>query len=124
MKNNLLSKCPICSENISVKKLHCKSCSTSIEGDFSLCSFCHLGSEQKNFLKAFIKCRGNIKEMEKELNISYPTVKNRLEHLATSLGFTTKSETQDNHKEILTKLNEGEITSEEAIKLLNNKFGG
>ena len=80
-----------------------------------------LAAEQKAFIDVFIKCRGNIKEVEKELGISYPTVKNRLEDAAAALGHKLDVQAADNgkRKEVLDKLNNGEISVDEAISLLN-----
>jgi len=89
-----------------------------------VCKFCQLPSEQKAFAEVFIKCRGNIKEEEKELGISYPTVRNRLETLIESLGYQAQPipkddpEAREKRKLILEELNEGKISSEEAIDLL------
>lgn len=121
MKREVIGKCPVCGDELNVTKLSCSNCHTSIEGSFNLCKFCKLSTEQKGFLEVFVKNRGNIKEIEKELSISYPTVKNRLEDLIEALGYSPKySEPEIDKKDILDRLNKGEITSEEALKLLKN----
>jgi len=122
MSKEVLGKCPVCGSNTEVTKISCNKCGTTIEGHFEMCKFCRLTPEQKSFIDAFIKCRGNIKEVEKELGISYPTVKNRLEDVAGALGHKTVSEPQDSDKkkQVLDKLNNGEITVDEAIELLRN----
>ena len=113
---------PVCGEELQVTRLSCNNCHTTIEGSFSACRFCRLTNEQKNFLEVFVKNRGNIKEIEKELGISYPTVRNRMEDLIEALGYKPKySEPKINQKEILEKLNNGEISSEEAIRLLRGE---
>jgi len=122
MKREMLGKCPVCGEELQVTRLSCNNCHTTIEGSFSACRFCRLTNEQKNFLEVFVKNRGNIKEIEKELGISYPTVRNRMEDLIEALGYKPKySEPKINQKEILEKLNNGEISSEEAIRLLRGE---
>jgi hypothetical protein len=70
--------------------------------------------------RCFYKCRGNIKEVEKELGVSYPTVKNRLEDVAGALGYKDGPETASSLKrqEVLDKLNSGEITVDDAIDML------
>jgi hypothetical protein len=71
----------------------------------------------------FIKSRGNIKDVEKELGISYPTVRNKLDDVITALGYTVQDNQDDKiaekKKEILDSLEKGEISSQEAIKLLH-----
>lgn len=122
MRREMIGKCPICGEELSVTRLTCPSCNTTIEGNFSSCKFCKLTNEQKLFVEIFIKNRGNIKEIEKEMGISYPTVRNKLEDVIKALGYSPKySEPSINQKEILKKLKDGEISSEEAIRLLKGE---
>ena len=80
-------RCPVCDHEMKISKLTCTYCPTKIEGEFSSCKFCRLPAEQLIFMEAFIKCRGNIKEVEKELGISYPTVRNRLDSVIVALGY-------------------------------------
>ncbi len=121
-KREVIGKCPICSHDLHVTKLSCDNCKTSIEGNFNLCKFCKLNDEQKSFIEVFLKSRGNIKEIEKELGISYPTVRGKLENVIEALGYDPK-ETQPvvDKKSILEKLNQGEISSDEALELLQGK---
>jgi hypothetical protein len=121
MATDVLGKCPVCNSDIEVLKIGCDVCGTIIEGHFNLCKFCKLTQEQKTFIDVFIKCRGNIKEVEKELGISYPTVKNKLEDVAGALGYKSSQAQADSErkKEILEKLNKGEISFDEALALLN-----
>lgn len=122
MTREMLGKCPVCREELHVTKLSCNNCHTTIEGDFSTCKFCKLSNEQKSFLETFVKNRGNIKEIEKELGISYPTVRNKLEDVIQALGHSPRyNEPKINQKEVLEKLNRGEISSEEAIRLLKGE---
>lgn len=76
-----------------------------------------LSDEDSNFLIAFLRSRGNIKEVQERLSISYPTVKNRLDKLLITLGLFNESE-ELKEKEILNTLESGEITAAEAIKLM------
>lgn len=119
MKNEVPGVCPICSNKLTVQKVYCKECGISIEGDFQLCKFCLLTKEQKEFAEIFIKNKGNIKEIEKEMGISYPTVKNKLENLIEALGYKVKPKDESYRKNVLQRLYDGEITAEEAIQLLN-----
>ncbi|MEW6725027.1 MAG: DUF2089 domain-containing protein [Bacillota bacterium] len=116
-------KCPVCGERMDVTKLHCAQCDSSIEGNFDICKFCQLSKEQKSFVETFIKCRGNIKEVERELGISYPTVRGRLDAVIGALGYRVEpsedeTKAKERRREVLEKLGKGEISSEEAIKLL------
>jgi hypothetical protein len=127
MPREALGKCPVCGQNTEVTAINCNECGTRIEGHFQLCRFCRLTEEQKSFIETFVKCRGNIKEVEKELGISYPTVKNRLEDAANALGYNSSTDysyngTDDNgrRREILDQLESGELTVEDALDLLKD----
>ncbi|MHC1723866.1 MAG: DUF2089 domain-containing protein [Aminipila sp.] len=128
MKYKAPGKCPVCGEKLSITKLSCPKCSTSIEGDFQPCEFCRLPEEDLEFIKVFIKCRGNIKDVEKELGISYPTVRGKLDAVIRGLGFevSTKETLKENddkvnaRNEILDQLSKGEIAPKEATEKLKN----
>lgn len=119
MKKETLGKCPVCNDDLNITRLECSTCGTAIEGNFTQCKFCRLDKDQKDFVEVFIKNRGNIKEIEKEMGISYPTVRNKLENVITALGYSSKVTPSVNKKEILAKLSKGEITADEAVKLLS-----
>lgn len=119
MAAEVIGKCPVCGANTEVTRISCNNCDTHIEGHFSPCKFCRLTEDQKAFIDVFIKCRGNIKEVEKELGVSYPTVKNKLEDAAGALGHKQEQPKNDTKRQdILDKLNSGELSVEEAINLL------
>ena len=119
-------KCPVCGDEILVSRLTCNICSTKLEGEFSTCKFCRLPAEQLKFIEVFIKCRGNIKDVEKELGISYPTVRNRLDAVVAALGYPVDNraeseEANKNYGEILNALERGEITPTEAARRLKGE---
>ncbi len=87
MAHDVISTCPICSSELAVTRLHCASCGTTLEGDFSVGRFGRLTREQLILLESFLRSRGNLREMERELGISYPTVRSRVEALVRALGF-------------------------------------
>jgi hypothetical protein len=70
-----------------VTRLHCRSCGTTLEGEFSVGRFGRLTKEQLALLESFLRSRGNLRDMERELGISYPTVRSRVEALVRALGF-------------------------------------
>ena len=85
-------------------------------------NFATLSKEQLSFIETFLKCRGNIKEVEKELGVSYPTVRGKLDDIISSLGYSsTKKVEKVDRKKVILMLENGEITAEEAIGLLNGE---
>ncbi|MCM3768736.1 DUF2089 domain-containing protein [Neobacillus niacini] len=114
----LLTNCPVCSKQLKITKLQCKHCHTTVENEFELSKFAALGQEQLHFIEVFLKCRGSIKEVEKELGISYPTVRGKLDDIITALGYSLAKKQEVDKKKIVSMLEKGEITAEEAITLL------
>jgi hypothetical protein len=95
MPHDVISTCPVCSSELAVTRLHCRSCGTTLEGDFSVGRFGRLNREQLALLESFLRSRGNLREMERELGISYPTVRSRVEALVNALGFGPRAESED-----------------------------
>ncbi|MGH2349722.1 MAG: DUF2089 domain-containing protein [bacterium] len=117
-------KCPVCSHDLEAVKLQCTSCGTVVEGHFELSRFNRLEPEQLAFLELFLKARGNIKEVERELGLSYPTVRARLDALLAALGYAVeperRSEVARKRREILDALDAGTIRAEDALRLLKD----
>ena len=95
MAHDVISTCPVCSSELAVTRLHCRSCGTTLEGDFSVGRFGRLNREQLALLESFLRSRGNLREMERELGISYPTVRSRVEALVRALGFGPRADAPD-----------------------------
>jgi hypothetical protein len=123
---DVLGRCPVCGDELQVTRLQCTTCHTGIEGRFSLGRFQRLSPDQLAFLEVFVKNRGVIRDVEKELGISYPTVRNRLDDLLRTLGFEVRddgvaagaADEADRRRQVLERLGSGEITAEQALKLL------
>ena len=94
MAHDVISTCPVCSGELSITRLHCASCGTALEGDFSVGRFGRLNREQVVLLESFLRSRGNLREMERELGISYPTVRSRVEALVRALGFGPRADAE------------------------------
>ena len=132
MPHDVISTCPVCAGELAVTRLHCQTCGTTLEGDFSVGRFGRLSREQLALLESFLRSRGNLRDMERELGISYPTVRSRVEALVRALGFgprdgdapTTEVETEDEpeaklgRQEILERLARHEIGADEAAELM------
>lgn len=121
----ILEKCPSCGNDLEVTRLNCKACDTVVLGHFDPCRFCKLSPDSMSFLEAFVKSRGNVKEMERELGISYWLVRGKLNDLIKELGFEAESipdadeaviKTQ--RQAILSQVDRGEIDAAEAATLL------
>ena len=121
MSYPLISECPVCSKQLKITKLQCTHCHTTIENEFELSTFASLNKDQLIFIEVFLKCRGNIKEVEKELGVSYPTVRGKLDDIVASLGYSTSKKVKTDRKKVILMLENGEITAEEAISILNGE---
>jgi hypothetical protein len=85
MAHDVISTCPVCEGELTISRLHCRSCGTALEGEFQVGRFGRLTREQLSLLESFLRARGNLKEMERELGISYPTVRGRVDALVRAL---------------------------------------
>src|SRR5690625_3082281 len=117
----LIQQCPVCNHALHVTKLACSHCATTIENEFHLSKFATLSKEQLQFVEIFLLSRGNIKEVEKALHISYPTVRTRLNEIIEQLSHQSENKQSLRQKEIVDIHEANEITAEEAINLLKNE---
>ncbi len=123
MKRKLLNECPVCSNHLEVRVLECPACHTRIEGKFAPphSRIFYLSKKDLEFVELFVRLRGNIKEVEKALGVSYPTVRGTLDRVIEKMGYHVKHESgSKRRKEILEKLEKGEISAEEAARLIKS----
>src|SRR5690625_2317569 len=123
MKRRTVGSCPACGDRLVVRRLQCVNCDTAIEGNFVQSRFDRLSPEQQHFVEVFLLARGNIKEVERVLGISYPTVRNRLDGALEAMGHKVdrdagEAETGERRAEVLARLDRGEISADEALTLL------
>jgi hypothetical protein len=109
--------CPFCGEPIEITRIKCSGCGSEINGSFKAGGFGLLPVEYQKFIAVFLRHRGNIKAVEKELGISYPTINKMLETINRLLGSVTE-EKPLNRKEILDAIDKGEISVRDATYIL------
>ncbi len=118
----VIGKCPVCGDTLSVARLHCRSCDSALEGQFSLGHFYQLSPTQLAFVETFIRSEGKLTRLQDELGISYPTARARLTEVIQALGYEVRVEPEpvsvEERKKILEQLASGQITSEQAVELL------
>lgn len=121
----VIGKCPVCGNTLSVTRLHCRACDSTIEGQFSLGRFYQLSPEQLAFVETFIRCEGKLTRLQDELSMSYPAARARLTEVIRALGYEVRDEEPsmpaEKRKSILEQLAAGQITSEDAVELLKGK---
>ena len=117
----LISVDPVTGGDLVISELTGEDSGITIRGRFDMPRYAKLNEEQEQFLETFLRCRGMINSVEKELGISYPTVKSRLESLLAALELTPvkeegakKDKSAEKKAKILEQLEKGEITAEEA----------
>lgn len=119
--------CPACEHRMQVTELTCPVCDTRVQGAFESPGLSRLTADQLQFVEVFLRCRGNIKEVERDLKISYPTVRSRLDQAIQALGYAVpESENpellrQTTTNRVLDGLDSGELTFDEAIDLLKGE---
>jgi len=121
---SVIGKCPVCGREMIVTRLYCPHCATTLEGSFNLGLFYRLSPEQLRFVELFIRCEGKLNRVAEELGLSYPTVRSRLNEVIRALGYEVREEpglTPERRKAILEELARGEITADEAVRLLKGE---
>lgn len=124
----ILTKCPNCGGELEVTRLHCTRCETVILARYDPCPFCRLAPDSQAFITAFVRYRGNLKEMERELGQSYWSLRNRLQEIIQEMGFEPVpareeqgAEREAARREILERLERGEISVAEAVAALSKR---
>lgn len=138
MQREVISNCPVCDSQLTVTRLHCTTCGTTIEGEFSVGRFSRLNRDQYALLESFLRSRGNLRELERELGVSYPTVRNRVEALLRALDLAdgapipvepprgpdaqiAASVDADTRRQILERLARHELSAEQAAAALRGE---
>lgn len=121
----ILERCPSCGEELVVTELRCSACETLVRGKWEPCRFCRLDPESLIFLEVFVKNRGNLKEMERELGESYWTLRARLNQIIEAMGLEAEPEPAvdpiaELRRQILQQVQEGTIGVAEAARRLAN----
>ena len=124
----LLLKCPSCQNDLTVAEVGCSSCEIDIRGQFALPAILKLAPAQLDFVEVFLKNRGVIRDVERELGISYPTVRARLDEVVAALGYQVRQAAADENpsddgagerRRVLEDLKAGKITPEQAREALS-----
>jgi hypothetical protein len=115
--------CPTCNGALTVRVVACASCGTEVHGQFRRCEFCALDDDERRLLRVFLAARGNAKEIERYLGVSYPTARARIDGLIAAVD-ATDSDHQDtdrvsSRRELLDRVAAGELDVGEALALLS-----
>jgi hypothetical protein len=115
------SSCPICHAPLQITRLHCDSCSTTIEGNFQAGGWANLSPEQMAFVETFVKCEGKLNRMEKEVGLSYPTLRNRLVEVIQAMGFEpgAADASDESRRKVLEDVAAGRINAQDAMRRLS-----
>lgn len=111
-------RCPSCASRLRVVKLECPACEAEITGDFDPCPICTLEGETRRVFDLFMAARGNLRQVQRELGVSYPTARQRVEEMFRKIEGKPQREAP---REILSRLRAGEIGVAEAERLLRRE---
>ena len=114
------SECPVCHDGLLVTRMVCRNCGSALEGRFTLGRLFDLSPDQRHFVEVFLRCEGKISRVQEELDLSYPTVRSRLDEVIRALGYEVdqKPAGVGRSQEVLERLARQEISSEEALRMM------
>ncbi|MBN1412973.1 MAG: DUF2089 domain-containing protein [Spirochaetales bacterium] len=117
---DIMGACPVCQKELFVTEYHCPECDITFKGHFKRCDLCNLPEDLIYFVKVFLKAEGNLKEVEKNIGISYPTIKSRLARInqILSLGKFKDLLKADDRLALLMDFKEGKISMEDLMDLI------
>lgn len=117
--------CPVCAQRLHITRLSCDGCGTELTGDFPPSEFAALGADDLDLLRVFLRARGNIKELERHLAVSYPTARARFDAMLGRLGLTPSGPAPAPDRpaditrlDLLQRLAAGEVDVDEAAAAL------
>jgi hypothetical protein len=112
------TNCPVCNHRLATTRLTCPECTTELSGAFTSCEFCVLSDEDRDVLRVFLASRGNMKELERHLGVSYPTARARYDSLLSKLGIERAAAPAPSRIELMEQVARGEIDVDEAMRRL------
>src|ERR1700736_5373687 len=112
------SNCPVCNHRLATTRLTCPDCSTELSGAFTSCEFCVLTDEDRDVLRVFLSSRGNMKELERHLGVSYPTARSRFDAVLSRLGIEAPAPANPARVELMEKVASGEMSVDDALNEL------
>ena len=112
------TNCPVCNHRLATTRLTCPECTTELSGAFTSCEFCVLSDEDRDVLRVFLASRGNMKELERHLGVSYPTARARFDGLLNRLGIERAAAPAPSRLELMEQVARGEIDIDEAMRRL------
>ena len=112
------SACPVCNHRLMTTRVACPDCSTELSGAFTPCEYCVLTDEDRDVLRVFLASRGNMKDLERHLGVSYPTARARFDTLLGKLGIERPAPAGPSRLELMEQVARGEIDIDEAMKKL------
>ncbi|WP_041446731.1 DUF2089 domain-containing protein [Pseudothermotoga thermarum] len=121
------SKCPLCGGNVVVTSFKCTECGSKVEGQFTLNEFSSLSKQDLDFLREYLKNRGNLTKVAEKLGISYPTAHSYFNRLLRNLGYISSEEEKErvsSISEVLNKLESGEYDFSMALSILKKEVRG
>jgi hypothetical protein len=115
------ANCPVCNHRLATTRLTCPDCSTELSGAFTSCEFCALTDDDRDVLRVFLASRGNMKELERHLGVSYPTARARFDALLGKIGIDRPAPAPSPSRiELMEQVARGEVDIEEAMKRLDS----
>lgn len=109
--------CSYCSGQLRVTRLTCEDCELGYEGDFHTPRLARLSREEQRFIELFILSSGSLKAVAAAEEISYPTVRNRLDNLIERLQ-QLREQDGERKRRILDDIEAGRVKPRRGMRMI------
>lgn len=119
----MIEACPSCNSSLTITEVTCDTCGTQVRSRYQPCPFCALDEEQQTFLLLFVRSRGNLKDLEKTLGVSYPTVRAKLDEVIDRLAAPAApaAPPSGDRQAVLSLVQSGQLAVGDALALLRGE---
>lgn len=129
----IIETCPTCGQHgLTISEVTCDACGTEVRSRYRPCPFCALNEDEQTFLLLFVRSRGNLKDVEKTLGVSYPTVRAKLDGIVERLTpaqppaqpAPPAPSTPSDRAAVLAQVQSGQLSAADALALLQRPAAG
>lgn len=112
-------RCSYCGGGMRISKLTCEDCDLALEGDLHTPRLYRLSAEEQRFVELFVLASGSLKAMAQVLEVSYPTIRSRLDRLISALE-QSRTADEARKQQVLDDIGAGRVPPKKGMRMIDN----